>query len=72
MPSATPESMYGKSANTGSWNSMPGLTALPGVGPPLVSATASVMCSGTNTSATSTSLLPVPRRPPANQVSITL
>src|SRR5437016_3855841 len=40
MPSGTPESMYGKSANTGIWNSTPGLTSLPGVGPPLVSGTA--------------------------------
>jgi hypothetical protein len=35
----------------------------------LVSATASVLCSGTNCSLASTSLLPVPRRPPANQLS---
>src|SRR5256886_13747264 len=72
MPSGTPESMYGKSANTGIWNSTPGLTSLPGVGPPLVSATESVRCSGTNCSSASTSLLPVPRSPPANQLSMTL
>jgi len=67
---ATPESMKGNSANTGTWYSGPGFTALPGVGPPLVSATASVRCSGTNCSFTSTSLLPVPRNPETFQVSM--
>ena len=49
-----------------------GMTALPGVGPPSRSLTASVMGSATKASLTSTSFDPVPRSPVAFQVSIIL
>ena len=46
--------------------------ALPGVGPPSRSLTASVICSATKASLTSTSFDPVPRNPVAFQVSLIL
>src|SRR5258706_4870875 len=64
--------MKGNNDNTGIWKRGQGFTELPGVGQPFVSATESVRCSGTNCSFASTSLLPVPRSPPAYQLSITL
>ena len=51
---------------------MPVLTALPGAAPLRVSAASMVRYAGTNRSSTAASLLPVPRRPEARQVSRTV
>ena len=70
MPSDTPAMQNAKRLIAGSWYSTEELTPLPGLGPPVISLTATERYSGTNTSSTATSLLPVPARPITCQVSM--
>ena len=71
MPSDMPAVTKENSGYQGRRKSGPGLSLLPGCGPPGPAVAGSERCAGTKTSSTATSLLPVPASPITYQVSMT-